>query len=765
MVWQHQIDAQAADTVEIPVSLPSPVRRALLGRGINRLYRHQAQSLHLADDGQDVVIATPTASGKSLCYNLPILQSLSHDAQACALYIFPTKALARDQEQGLHSLLHDAELSYGAITYDGDTPADARRSARARGGLLLTNPDMLHAGILPHHTAWARFFSDLRFVVIDELHTYRGVFGSHLANVIRRLLRIARFYEAAPQFLFTSATIGNPKAHASSMLGRSVALVDKSGAATGTKKVMLYNPPVVNAELGIRESYIKATVKLSVDLVRAGIPTLIFGQSRNNVEVMLKYLRDRLVPEGIPSESIMAYRGGYLPGTRRRIEADLREGRIACVVATNALELGIDIGGLDAVVCAGYPGSMAALWQRFGRGGRRGEESLAILVASSAPLDQYFANNPQALIATPVEHARIDPDNVEIVVQHLKCAAFELPMAAGEPFGDLPKESVHEGLEYLAEHRLLHLTEYNDDNDNHNAEAVYHWSSDSYPASNVSLRNIGWDNFVVVNIATGETIAEMDWRSTHTMLHEQAIYLHEGRQLQVERLDFENHKAFVRPVEPDYFTTAQTHVAVTVIERHEEAKLSFRYALDCGRGEVSVVEKVVGYKKIKYHSHENVGYGDIRLPEMQMHTSAAWIRFPSALLDALNMSRPLLVRSLHGFGRALHLAASVGLMVDPRDLGFTLGDEEGTSGAGGPLPFEPTLYLFDRVPGGVGLSPRIFEERGELLQRALCLLQRCSCDAGCPACIGPAGEEAEAPMSARKDVLFALFAELGMSAA
>lgn len=748
IVWHHEVEARPADTLPIPKNVPAGVRRSLLARGINRLYRHQGDSLKLVDAGHDVIIATPTASGKSLCYNLPILTTLNAEAKACALYLFPTKALARDQEQALHGLLADAGLEHGAITYDGDTPGDARRSARARGGLVLTNPDMLHAGILPHHTAWARFFSNLRFVVVDELHTYRGVFGSHLANVIRRLLRIARFYNATPQFLFTSATIGNPAAHAASMLGRPVQLVGTSGAASGMRTVMVYNPPVVNAEIGVRESYLKATVKLTADLVCARIPTLVFGQSRNNVEVMLKYLRDRLVPEGIDPEAIVAYRGGYLPGTRRRIEEGLRQGRMACVVATNALELGIDIGGLDAVVCAGYPGSMAALWQRFGRGGRRGKPSLALLVTSSAPLDQYFAGRPESLIATPVEHARIDPDNVEILVQHLKCAAFELPMTQGEAFGDLPVDSVRDGLDYLAEHRLLYLADGGAGRPEGEAAAedpppsrVYHWASDSYPAANVSLRAVGWDNFVVINLASteGETIAEMDWRSTHTMLHEQAIYQHEGRQFQVERLDFDNHKAFVRPVESDYFTTAQTHTVVSVLERHEQASLSFDFNVDCGRGEVSVVEKVVGYKKIKYHTHENIGYGDVRLPEMQMHTSVAWFRFSPGLIDsmALQCPRPLIVDALRGFGRALHIVAAVGLMIDPRDLGFALGDEQGTVGAHGPLPFEPTLYLFDRIPGGVGLSPRIFEERGAVLQRGVELVRRCDCAAGCPACIGP----------------------------
>src|SRR3954464_14728128 len=421
----HSVPASAGSTRGLPEDLAPGVRHALEGRGIRQLYSHQAEAAALARAGRDVVVATPTASGKSLCYNLPVLDRLSREPGARALYLFPTKALSRDQEEALKVLLRDAELPHGAITYDGDTPQDARRAARDRAGLLLTNPDMLHSGILPHHASWARFLANLRYVVIDELHTYRGVFGSHLANVLRRLDRIARFHGSAPTFVFASATIGNPAEHAARMLGCEVVPVLHSGAPTGEKHVMVYNPPVVNAELGVRESYVKRSVKLAADLVRANVTTLLFGQSRNTVEAMLKSLRDALVERGLDPSLAQGYRGGSLPGARRDIEAALRAGEVRCAVATNALELGIDIGALDAVVCAGYPGSIAALWQRFGRAGRRGHPSLALLVCSSAALDQYFAAAPELLVGSPVEEARIDPDNAEILIQHLKCAAFE----------------------------------------------------------------------------------------------------------------------------------------------------------------------------------------------------------------------------------------------------------------------------------------------------------------------------------------------------
>ncbi|MGB5545095.1 MAG: DEAD/DEAH box helicase, partial [Polyangiales bacterium] len=589
----------------MPRALAPPLLKALQQRGICELYSHQARAFELATQGKHLVVATPTASGKSLCYNLPILQSLASDPSATALYLFPTKALARDQEEALRALMRDADLSVGAITYDGDTPNDARRAARQRAGVLLSNPDMLHAGIMPHHAGWARLFSNLKYVVIDELHSYRGVFGSHLANVIRRLQRIARFHGSSPTFLFASATIGNPSEHASRICGAPVELIDQSGAPTGQRQLVVYNPPVVNAELGIRQSYIKTAVRLTQDLVRAGVPTLVFGNSRNGVEVMLKYLRDKLARDQIDPSAIHAYRGGYLPQTRRRIEAALRAGEIRCVVATNALELGIDIGALDAVVCAGYPGTMAGLWQRFGRAGRRRDLSLAVLVSSSNPVDQYMARHPRQLVSAPIEHARIDPDNIEILIQHLKCAAFELPFEPDDVYGDVPDDALGEALDYLADNGVVHPS-------STSAGSIYHWASDSYPANNVSLRSASWDNFVIIDLDGNRTIAEMDWRSTHTMLHEQAIYQHEGGQYQVERLDFDNHKAFVRRVKPDYYTTAMTHSRVAVLEEDQRATVELgEVPLDAALGDVSVIEKVVGYKKIKFHSHENVGYGEV----------------------------------------------------------------------------------------------------------------------------------------------------------
>jgi len=747
--------------VDLPSELAPAVANALRLREVMRLYDHQAQAFEHARSGRHVVVATPTASGKSFCYHLPVLDRLAREPDARALFLYPTKALSRDQEQGLRALLKDAELDHGAITYDGDTPGDARRAARERAAILLSNPDMLHAGILPHHAAWARFFANLKYVVLDELHSYRGVFGSHLANVLRRLIRIARFHGSEPTFVFASATIGNPAEHAGRMIGQPVELVDDSGAPQGDRHVMLFDPPLIDPQLGIRASYVKTAVRLTADLVRSQVPTLVFGQSRNTVEVMLKYLRDRLEADRIDPDLIVAYRGGYLADTRRRIEQGLRDGNVRCVVATNALELGIDIGSLDAVVCAGYPGNVAGLWQRFGRGGRREGSSLSLLVTSSRPLDQYVANDPSFVLGAPIEHARIDPDNVEILVSHLKCAAFELPFEEGEPFGDVPTEAVSDALGFLEEHRVVHAAP------NGQGKLVWHWATDAYPANHVSLRNVGWDNFVVIDLDRDRTIAEMDWRSTHTMLHEQAIYQHEGEQYQVERLDFENHKAYVRKVQPDYYTDAMTHTRVSVLSEDDGAwlRLGDGVGLAAGVGDVSVVEKVVGYKKIKFHTHENVGYGDVRLPEMQMHTTSFWVTVPEDAVRAQRMPRAVVLAALRGIANAMHLVAAVGLMCDPRDIGTSLGDRSDEdappSSEGGGPGFDPTIFLYDHVPGGVGLAPRMFSERESLVVRTRSLIEGCPCGEGCPGCIGPGTSDER--LGSRKALALELLSHLGVA--
>ena len=704
--------------------------------------------MRAALSGRHVVVATPTASGKSLCFHLPVLTALAAEPQASALYVYPTKALSRDQEHSLRSLISDSGITAPAMVYDGDTPGGARRAARESCRVVLTNPDMLHASILPNHARWASTLSSLRYVVLDELHTYRGVFGSHMAHVLARLRRVARFHGNDPVFLAATATIGNPRAHAARLLQvpeSAIELVNRSGAPQAARRLFVYNPPLAHAQLGVRESALKHAVRMTAELVRARVPTLVFAQSRNSVEVMLKYLRKECSGDIAP-DAIMGYRGGYLPATRRSIEQGLREGRITCVIATNALELGIDVGDLDAVVCVGYPGSIAGTWQRFGRAGRRGKTSIALLVCGGASLDQFLAREPEYLLRAGAEEARIDPSNVEIVIQHLKCAVFEAPFderpSLPESYAVLDATETRQALDYLATHGVVH----------ENA-GRYHWANEAFPATHVSLRNIGWDNFVIVDVGTGRSLAELDWRSAHTMLHEQAIYQHDAEQYQVERLDYENHKAFVRKVTADYFTTALTYRSVEAIEQMHSRRLG---RATIGWGEVKVIEKVTGYKKVKFFTHENAGYGDVHLPEVEMHTTAFWLTVGEVTLAELEVPRAAAIDALRALGVALETVATLALMCEPSDIGRTLGDGDGhgaESSPAGPAPrglpgrnpfegrvgrLDPTLFLFDAVPGGVGLASRIYERASELLEAAERLVSRCPCSGGCPACIGPA---------------------------
>ena len=725
----RELPGSEASFAPFPEDIHPGLVGALRRRGIDQLYAHQAAAVAAARRKKHVVIATPTASGKSLCFHLPVLDALARKPGATALYLYPTKALARDQEASLRALLGEAGLSIPAVVYDGDTPGDARRAARERSPIVMTNPDMLHAGILPHHAHWARTFQGLEYVVIDELHMYRGVFGSHFAHVIARLRRAAAFHGASPVFLCATATIGNPGEHASAILGEpesEVTVIDESTAPRGSRRVFLYNPPVVNAELGIRASTLKAAVHLAKDLVRARVPSIVFGQSRNSVEIMLKYLREGSQDQALPEGAIMAYRGGYLPEQRRKVERGLREGEILCVVATNALELGIDIGELTAVVCAGYPGSIAGTWQRFGRAGRRGETSIAVMCATSAAIDQYLARHPDYLFDKGAENARIDPQNTEILLQHLKCAAFELPFVSGEAYSVLPAPDTRDALRYLSDNGVLH-----------ESDGRFHWATDAYPANHVSLRSIGWDNFVIIDKTEGKTLAELDWRATPVMLHEQAIYQHDGEQYQVEKLDYENHKAFVTKVVPDYFTVALSNRKVTIIDESQTGPLGRATA---GFGEISLVEKVVGYKKIKFYTHENAGYGDVRLPDIQMHTTSFWLTVPEALCEELGMGRAVAIDGLRGIAVALETVATLALMCDPRDIGQTIEDAHAArvplSEREGTGIYEPTAFLFDNVPGGVGLAERVYERSAELLASARVLIRGCACTEGCPMCTG-----------------------------
>src|SRR5579862_4560480 len=818
------IPARQAQFCPMPAWVRPELAAAYRAKGIERLYSHQATAAELARGGKDLVVVTPTASGKTLCYNLPILNSVLENPDTRALYLFPTKALAQDQLAELHDLAARLDDSFGVFTYDGDTPSDARKAIRERAHVILTNPDMLHTGILPHHTKWMRLFENLRYIVLDELHAYRGVFGSHLANVLRRLARIARFYGSSPQFICCSATIANPGELASQLIERPVETIEENGAPAAEKLFVFYNPPMVNRNLGIRRSYLNETARVSKELLARKLQTIVFANSRLHTEVLLTYLQQANRPQPGAAEPVRVYRGGYLPGERREIERGLREGRVRGVVATSALELGIDIGSLDACVMAGYPGSIASTWQRAGRAGRRSGTSCAVFVASSAPLDQFIVQHPEYFFGGSPEHAYIQPDNLEILVNHLKCAAFELPIAPDELFGAVDLSNL---CERLAEAGFLHRSGGN-----------WHWVQEAYPADTVSLRSVTSDNFVIVETAADddgnldrfkkggpEVIGEVDFSSALTTVHPKAIYLHQGQQYHVEHLDFDQRKAYVKPVNVDYYTDAIRYTQVRVLEiaeeeritraaggraglqhRHQPAHMrrvlapeaiadpSFRAEgpdafaspdevrsgpaarnlssisgnASRAHGDVLVRSQVIGFKKIKFFTNENVGDGKLELPENEMHTTAFWLKLDRELLEGLPFALSDRQSGIFGLLYALESMAALLLMCDRRDLGTAVGERPPSAGietewreftgsirdvAATREFFEPNLYIYDAYPGGIGFSEPLYRVHDLLLRRTQELVAACPCETGCPSCVGPAGEKSERTKEAALAIL------------
>jgi DEAD/DEAH box helicase domain-containing protein len=738
--------AREAQWADFPSWVNADLAAAYAAKGIRRLYTHQAAAAEAVHSGKNVVIVTPTASGKTLCYNLPVLNAVLENSDTRALYLFPTKALAQDQLAELHDLNQRLEDRFGVFTYDGDTPADARKSIREKGHVVLTNPDMLHTGILPHHTRWTRLFENLRYVVIDELHTYRGVFGSHLCNVLRRLRRIARFYGRNPQFICCSATIANPGELATRLIEEDVEVLNSNGAPAAEKTFVFYNPPVVNRALGIRRSYINESSRVAQEFLKHDLQTIVFANSRLHTEILLTYLQQANPHMPGKPESIRGYRGGYLPNERRGIERGLREGKIRGVVSTSALELGIDVGSLDAVVMAGYPGTIAATWQRAGRAGRRSGSSCAVLVASSSPLDQFMVRNPDYFFGNTPEHAFIQPDNLEILINHLKCAAFELPIAPSEEFGDV---DVADLCARLAEAGFLHLAVEN-----------YHWTHEAYPADTISLRSVTSDNFVIIDITgTPNVIGEIDFPSALVFVHEKAIYLHGGQQYHVEHLDFKERKAYVKQVDVDYYTDAIRYTQVRVLEIAQQARanesLPETPAMRA-HGDVLVRSQVVGFKKIKFFTNENIGDGKLELPENEMHTTSYWITLERALLEALPFSVSERQSGMFGLLHALESVATLLLMCDRRDLGTAIGERPPARGsesdevvsvrmedavsANAREFFEPNLYLYDAYPGGIGFSEPLFRTHDLLMKKTRELIVACECEDGCPSCVGPAGD-------------------------
>jgi DEAD/DEAH box helicase domain-containing protein len=722
----RRLPVAEAQFAAAPEALDIRLMNALQSRGVRQLYTHQAEAIGHALAGRNVVVITPTASGKTLCYNAPVVDSILRDWSSRALYLFPTKALAQDQLAELHTLCEtiagQADETIAAFTYDGDTPQDARRAIRSRAHIVLSNPDMVHSGILPHHPRWAKLFENLKFVVIDELHAYRGVFGSHLCNVIRRLSRVCRHYGSNPVFLCSSATIANPRELAERLTDRRFELVERNGAPRGEKYFVFVNPPVVNRQLGIRRSYLAEARRVAGEFLKRKLQLIVFAQSRLSTEILTTYLKEDFEGEPGMPERIRGYRGGYLPLRRREIEKGLREGQVRAVVSTNALELGIDIGALDVCVMAGYPGTIAATWQRAGRAGRRTSRSAAIMVASSAPLDQFVVRNPSYFFDRSPERALIDPDNLHILVDHIKCAAFELPFGADESFGT--KIDVQEILGVLAEQGLVHRQA------GDSATEQWTWTNESYPADAVSLRSVSSDNFVVVD-TTGETrvIGETDFTSGPATLHPKAIYIIEGSLYQVDKLDFDGRKAFVRSIDCDYYTDAITYTRVTPID-------VFADETERAHGEVHVVSRVVGFKKIKFYTNENVGSGELDLPEQQMHTTSYWLTVPANVMEMLPFAPDDRRDGVVGLAFAVRQVAQLLLMCDGHDVGISIDSGDAGDGA---AARPQKIFVYDNYPGGIGFSAPLYDMHDELLSGTRRLIAECECEAGCPGCVGPIG--------------------------
>jgi DEAD/DEAH box helicase domain-containing protein len=739
----HVIPAAAADFAPLPAGLRPELVAALGRRGVERLYSHQAEAYETVQRGRHLVVVTPTASGKTLCYNLPVLQRLLEQPEKRALYVYPTKALAQDQLAELGALKSGLPIDLRVDTYDGDTPPGRRTAIREGGHIVMTNPDMLHTGLLPHHTRWRRLFSSLEFVVIDELHTYRGLFGSQVANVIRRLKRICAFYGSHPTFICASATIRNPRELATRLLEEeNIALVDRSGAPRGERRLVFYNPPLLNRDLGVRRSSMLEARRIAAPWIRSGVQTIVFCRSRLAVEVMLSYLRQDLDPRLDSSRRVRGYRAGYLPLHRREIEAGLRGGEITGVVSTNALELGIDIGTLQCAVLVGYPGTIASTWQQLGRAGRR-SGSVGVFVASSSPLDQFIVRHPEYFLGTDPEEGLIDPDNLLLLAAHLQAGLFELPFMDDERLGAADVQE------------LLRLFE--EDGSATRSAGRWFWSRQAFPAEEVHLRRILADNVVIIDTSQPRpsVIGEMDQFTAPVLLHEEAVYLHEGAQYHVDRLDWDEKKAYVRPVSVDYYTDALASVTVRVLDTfagpddhgvtrsHGEVRASgaggLRSTAAMGGsppqeglarhyGELKITSLASMFKKIRFHTHENIGAGPIHLPEQTLHTTGYWITVDEGLWRSLGAET--LEAGLQGMAHSLRHIASLRLMCDPRDLGAVAEVRSVTTQL-------PTVTVFEVYPGGVGFAPRLYELHRELLADAAELVRDCPCAAGCPSCVGP----------------------------
>lgn len=714
----HREEARPARTAPFPDWLHPDLQAALRERGIQELWSHQRQAADLLHAGRDVVVCTGTASGKSLCYHLPVLDGLLRDGlDARALYLYPTKALARDQMADLEGWLRAVQRRELTVAvYDGDTPPPLRSALREKGALVLTNPHMLHTGILPNHTRWQGLFAGLRTVVVDELHTLSGIYGSSVANVLRRLRRICRHYGSDPVFCGASATVSNPGEHGRRLLERDVAVVDQDGSPRGARHYLFLNPALLSEAQGLRLPANEAARQVGALLLGSDLQSIFFTRTRSGAEVLVKYLRDEADRRRVDQATVAGYRGGYLPDLRRRIEQGLRSGTVRTVVSTSALELGIDIGSLDVCVLVGYPGTVSSTFQRGGRVGRRGRESAVVLVARSAAMDQYLVQQPGYLFEQGREAVAIDPDNPIILTNHLRCAAFELPIGADEGFGNAP--GVDQVLQFLTQDLgvLVHQG------------GRYHYAVETYPADGVSLSAADMDNVVIQDLDGRTVLAEIDRASAITEVYEGAIYGHQGDTWLVERFDYPARRAFVRRVDADYYTEADTETEVKVLQVDETERFP---GYDAHRGEVHVATLAVAFKKIRFYTRENVGIGEIHLPPEEFDTEACVLVLGPELVERVGLQRGAEATCLHGVAELVRGLIPLFVRVDPGDVRVLAEVHNAHFQA-------PVLLLYDRVPNGVGLSEKMFRAHRAVLQAALALLLRCPCRAGCPGCVGPA---------------------------
>lgn len=683
---------------------------SLKDKGIERLYSHQSLAFSLASAGKDIVVVTPTASGKTLCYDLPVLNSIVKDPSGRALYLFPTKALAQDQLTEINELSRSLKREIKSFTYDGDTPPSNRKEIKKEANIVITNPDMLNTAILPHHASWAGYFRDLNFIVVDELHTYRGVLGSHLANIFVRLLRICRHYGSDPVFICCSATIANPGEHAELLTGKPAVLINENGAPSAQKELVIYNPRMINKRKGIRRSSLYEAGRLAHKAVSLGISSILFTGSRTNVELLLKNLRQQLLKDGTDPGSVGGYRSGYLPTERRETEKNLRNGKLKAVVSTNALELGIDIGSLDMALIHGFPGSIASVWQQVGRAGRRNSLSAAVIIPSGLSIDQFLAERPGWLLGASPETARIDPRNPYIMLEHIKCAVFELPFRANETFGG---QNINDILEFLSIHGMLDAFGNSD-------TRTYSWNSEEYPAASFSIRSASGEKYDIYDVASqkrSRLIGTMDKHSASALIFPGAVYFHNGDSYSVREIDFQNNKCFVERSISDTFTEAKVHVRTNIVRR-EEGRGLFAW------GETKVSAASGMYKVIDINTRKTVGHGTVDLPEDRIDTTSLWITMPEKA-----RSRPGLLPAMEGLANLLKNLAPLFLMCDRSDISVSTALSE-------PGLKQPALFLSDAIPGGVGLAEGAYDSINVILRACREQLDSCRCRDGCPSCIG-----------------------------